>query len=157
MLLGMVACGGAQTPATEIESVRDMVQLEVDILATGIEREDSSLASQPVSAEFVMGNNVAIRYHSDGWNGSGIGKFRDFMEKVFDRHANIQQILNVREVFLSGDVAYARVYNEFSSVRTDRVPPEFYITDGWDLLIFERVDGGWQLRRWDEGEEPEAD
>ncbi|GEM_PF-2119358 len=148
--LALAACGGAATAPLDISEVRAALANSLSLLATGIEREDPLLASQPVSERFVMGGNIAVRYRDEGWSGEGIGSFRDFFASVFELHANIGQSLTLRDVELIGDVATARVHNEFVSSRVDRVPPENYTAAGWDWLVFEREAAGWLLISWDE-------
>lgn len=151
----LTACASSATAPLDIDEVRTALEANLDILATGIEREDPLLASQPVSEKFVMGGNIAVRYRDEEWSGEGIGSFREFFAGVFELHANIGQTLTLRDVELIGDVATARVHNEFVSSRVDRVPPENYTAAGWDWLVFEREAGGWRLISWEEAPAPE--
>lgn len=153
-ILGLSACGGAKTAPVDIAEVRTALDHAIKVIATGIEREDAVLASQPVSERFVMGNNVAVRYLDGGWSGEGIGKFRTFFDSVFEIHSNISQTFEVRDVNQVGDVAAVRVYNELVSSRVDRTPPENSTAAGWDWFIFERDSGQWLLIGWDEAPEP---
>jgi len=155
--LVLAACSGARSAPLDIAQVRAALTNEISILATGINREDPLLASQPVSPRFTMDGNIAMRYHQDGWDGEGIGKFREFFAKVFTVHANIDQRFEIRDVNLTGEVAYVRVYNDFLSSRTDVTPPENYTAAGWDWLVFELDGGQWLLIRWDEAPEPELE
>ena len=155
--LALGACSSAATAPLDIDEVRTALASSIGIIATGIEREDPLLASQPVSDRFTMGNNVAVRYRDQGWNDQwvGVGRFREFFTSVFEIHANIEQTLDLRDVELIGDVATARVHNEFLSSRVDRLPPENFTAAGWDYFVFEREAGGWRLLSWDEAPEPE--
>lgn len=157
MCLALAACSSAATAPVDIGEVRAALANSLGIIATGIAREDPLLASQPVSDRFTMGNNVAVRYLDQGWNEQwvGIGKFREFFSGVFEIHANIEQLLTLRDVELIGDVATARVRNEFISSRVDRLPPESFTATGWDWLVFEREAGGWRLISWEEAPAPE--
>ena len=150
LCLTLVACGNAGTAPLDLESVRAVLLAALDVLNTGVEREDPILASQPISDRFSMNNNIAVRYLDEGWTGKGAGKFREFFDEVFEIHANIEQQLVLIEVDLQGEVATARVGVDFSSLRVDRTPPENHTASGEDYFIFEREDGSWRLIRWDE-------
>jgi hypothetical protein len=154
--LALTGCFGSSAAPLDVGSVRSAIAAQIDRLRTGIEREDPLLASQIVSDRFVMNPNIGIRYLDDGWpdNGVGISAFRGFFADVFELHANIDQSFELRDVQLVGSVASARVYNQFFSSRTDRVPPEGYTASGWDWLIFELQGASWVLIRWDEAPAP---
>jgi hypothetical protein len=155
----LMACGSTSDVPLDITEVRVALIHQLGILATGINREDPMLASQPISERFRMDNNIAVRYHPDGWktNDEGVGKFREFFSKAFEIHANIDQRLELRDLELTGEVAAARVWNWFVSSRTDRTPPENFTASGWDWLVFELDSGVWRLISWDEAPEPEPE
>jgi len=152
--LVLTGCLSSTSIPLGIGEVRSALAANLLTLATGIEREDPLLASRIVSERFEMDNNIGIRYLDDGWSGTGIGAFREFFSKVFEVHANIDQRFDLRDVEQVGNVATARVFSEFFSSRTDRVPPEGYTASGWDWLIFELDGASWVLIRWDEAPLP---
>ena len=154
LLLLLTSCGGSTTSPTEIADVRTALEFQINVLALGIEREDSILASQAISEKFRMGSNVAVRYDEGGWSGSGIGKFREFFDDAFEIHSNIDQGLTILDIYLTGNVATARVHNEFLSSRVDWTPPDSFSAEGWDWMIFERDSGQWLLISWEEAPEP---
>lgn len=157
--LCLVLCTCSSSPGVplDIDAVRAALTYEIGIIATGINHEDPLLASQPVSPRFTMNENVAVRYHQGGWDGTGIGKYREFFAKVFTVHANIDQRFTIHDLSLNGEVAWVRVYNDFLSSRTDVTPPENYTAAGWDWLVFELDNGKWLLINWDEAPDPNAE
>jgi len=157
--LALTGCLGSSTLPLEVGDVRTALEANLHLLAIAFEREDPLLASQIISDRFEMDNNIGIRYLDEGWpdNATGISAFRQFFAKVFEVHANIDQSFMLRDVELVGNVATARVYSEFFSSRTDRVPPEGYTASGWDWLIFELEGTSWVLIRWDEAPGPPHD
>jgi len=154
--LALTGCLGSSAAPLDVGSVRSALAAQIETLVAGIEREDPLLASRIVSDRFVMNPNIGIRYLDEGWpeKDVGISAFREFFAKVFEVHANIDQSFELDDVQLVGTVASARVYSQFFSSRTDRVPPEGYTASGWDWLIFELQGASWVLIRWDEATTP---
>jgi len=153
-----IGCSGSHTVPTDVLGVRQVLQESLNLMAFGFEQEDYFLASQPVSERFTMNNNVAVRYHPDGWGEvQGVGKFREFLLKVFELHANIEQQFEITGVELNGELANANTNVIFNSARTDTVPPEAHTAPGEDLFIFEKENGAWKLIRWDEQPEHPED
>lgn len=162
LCLALSACGGAATAPVDIAAVRLLLEQDIAIIALGINREDAVLTSRPVSDRFIMGGNIAVRYLDQGWDGRGISAFRTFFggrDGVFDTHANIEQTLVLVDVALQGgELAEATVLSSFSSVRTDKSPPEIVpppIEPWRDLLVFQREGGAWRLINWDEAPLPD--
>ena len=156
MLLCLLACScsGSETAPVEIDEVRRVILQNIDIIEAGINGEDVFLASQPVSDQFTMDNNVATRYFNE-WQGEGVGAFRNFWSNVFIEDANIEFVLEMEGLELSGDIATALCTTDYTSQRPDIVPPEVKVATDNDYLQFERVRGRWLLRRWELRPEPD--
>jgi hypothetical protein len=147
--LAVAACGAESAPLEEAQ-VRDEIINELGILATGIEREDAILASQPIDDEFIMGGNVAIRYLAAGWSGKGVGSFRSFFAAAFAGMQNISQEFELDAINVNGSVTTCQVTGSFSGVQIDPVPPQNVNASGTDYMTFQRKGGQWLLVRWDE-------
>jgi len=150
MLFG---CGGSSTAAQEYDAVRLVILNNLAIIQHGINAEDIFLASQPVSDQFTMDNNVATRYAAE-WTGKGVGEFRNFWNGVFISSANIDFTIVLTELILSGDIATAYCSTNYTSQQPDIIPPEIKVSSENDFLQFERVAGQWLLRRWEAEPEP---
>jgi len=157
LCLALAACGGAGTAPLDETAVRALLTDELEIIAEGLNREDPVLASQPVSDLFVMGNNIAVRYLDAGWTGQGVGSYRAFFDASLAVYDNILQKFELTDLQVTGDVAVARVQQDFSAVRIDRAPPENVTASSEEYFIFEREDGAWLLIRWDEVPPPPED
>ncbi|MCB1219733.1 MAG: hypothetical protein H7A35_11765 [Planctomycetales bacterium] len=161
MLLGLLAilpagCTSSYSAPLEIEDVRSVLEHNIRLIEAGINGEDVFLASQPISEQFTMDNNVAVRYSSE-WTGEGVGSFRNFWAKVFEDNANIQFELVMVGLELDGDIATAHCTSDYTSQMPDIVPPEVRVATDNDYLQFERQNGEWLLRRWEFRPDPEPD
>lgn len=147
VLAASAGCGTSSTPTTADE-VRAFAQQSLDLIATGLQREDAMLASTPASDGFTMDNNVAIRYLDAGWNGAGVGAMRSFFDDAFQVQQNISQTFHIVSFHLVGDVASVVVTSDYSSVRVDKTPPENTTASTEDILVFQLEPEGWRLYRW---------
>jgi len=157
------ACSASSAPLNEDE-VHSQILTELEVISTGLEREDALLASQPIDDKFVMGGNVAIRYLDAGWSGEGVGAYRNFFASAFVTLQNISQEFSIDALDVNGAVATCQITGSFSGVRVDLVPPQNVNASGTDYMTFQRKGGQWLLVRWDEvppaeppAEEPPAE
>jgi hypothetical protein len=144
----LIGCAGSGTAPLQFDEVRAVVLHNLSIIETGINAEDIFLASQPISDQFTMDNNVATRYSTE-WTGVGVGEFRNFWNRVFLDNANIEFRVELTELELSGDIATALCNTDYAAQRPDVVPPEIRVATDSDYLQFERSGGRWLLRRWE--------
>lgn len=151
VLLG--GCAGSGTAPLQIDEVRAVILHNLSIIQTGINAEDIFLASQPVSGQFTMDNNVATRYSFE-WIGVGVGEFRNYWNWVFIDNANIEFTIELISLELSGDIATALCTTDYAAQRPDVVPAEIKVATDSDYLQFERSGGRWLLRRWEVSSEP---
>ena len=148
-LLLLAACSSGGAP-TETPEVRGVVETHLAVLANGIVLENSSLASQPVSERFIMGDNVGTRYRDNGWDGRGVQDFRDYWDSVFKVHENISINFIIESLDVNGEVATAVVSSKYSGVKVNTTPPESFTADGFDYMIWQLEDRGWRLITWEE-------
>ena len=152
-LAGLAGCGASSSPLDPVQ-LRGLLSSELTILATGLERQDPQLASEPINDNFSMDNNVAVRYQDTAWAGTGPSAFLTFVNSVFTLQANITVSLDLQDVQQTGDVATATVHVVWNSTRTDSVPPGHYTSDSTDYFFFRRRAAGWRLLRWQETPAP---
>ena len=158
LLLLLLGCGSSTTAPLEADAVRSVILANLAIIEAGFNSEDIFLASQPISDQFTLDNNVATRY-GQPWPEAdrGPGKFRDYLNFVFQLNANIEFSLVLTDLDLSGDIATAHCSTDYASQRPDVIPPEIQVATTDDFLQFEREGGRWLLRRWEVQPEPVHD
>lgn len=152
LILLAAGCGSSSAPVVN-PNVRQVLESHLAILANGIVREDALLASQPISERFQMGNNVAVRYRNNEWEGRGIQRFRDYWDSVFDITENISITFEIEDDDLNGEVVTTIVNVEYSGVLTNRTPPESTTATGRDYLVWQLERDGWRLISWAEAPE----
>jgi ketosteroid isomerase-like protein len=148
--IAVSGCGSARTAPLDLEAVRSSLTAALQQLDAGINREDPLLASRIVSRLFVMDSNISIRYLDAPWEGQGRVTFRDFFTAVSNNHANMFHQIEITDIELSGEIAIVRADVSLNSTRIDRSPPESYLAEGEDLLVFQREAGSWLLIDWAE-------
>jgi len=146
-------CGTSGAPS-DPQTVRDLLDYQLFVIQTGIEREDLSMASTPIGDRFTLANDVCARYADRNWEGRGPQSFRSFLNDSFNLHANIDFELTLVDVVQQGDLATATVQSAWRSQRTDSVPPGQYVTHDEDYFFFQREGAGWRLLRWQATPDP---
>jgi hypothetical protein len=152
-VLVLAGCGTGGAPV-DPQSVRDLLDYQLFVIQTGMEREDIALASTPIDERSTMDNNVCARYADRNWDGRGPQSFRSFLNDAFNLHANIDCELLLKDVVLEGDLATATVEATWHSQRTDTVPPGQYAAENDDYFFFQRSGAAWRLLRWQETPDP---
>lgn len=150
----LAGCAGGSGAPLDPVTVREVIDYQLYVIQTGMEREDPALASTPISDRFSMANEVSARYTDANWEGRGPSGFRGFLADTFDLHANISFELLLIDVIQEGDLATATVEANWRSQRTDSVPPGQYISEEVDYFFFERTGAAWRLLRWQETPDP---
>lgn len=154
-ILGLMLCACSTHGAPlDPQQVRQLLDYQLFVLQTGLEREDIALASSPIDDRFTMANSVCARYADRNWEGRGPSSFRNFANDCFNLHANISCELILIEVQQDGDLATALVEATWRSQRTDNVPPGQYFVQEQDYFFFQRKGSAWRLLRWQETPDP---
>jgi hypothetical protein len=155
LLLLAGGCGASSAPRDPVQ-LRGLLEHELVLLQTGLERQDALLASSPVDDAFTMDPNVAVRYLDKAFEGNGPSAFLAYTNKVFALHANISLSLTLIDLQQTDDLATATVHVVWNSQRTDTVPPGHYTADNMDYFFFRRHPAGWRLLNWKEIPAPAA-
>jgi hypothetical protein len=153
LILALAGCSTGGAPV-DPQSVRELLDYQLFVIQTGMERENVQLASTPIDDRFTMDSNVCIRYSDLGWDGRGPQSFRSFLSNTFNLHANIGFELILKDMVQEGDLATATVQTSWRSQRTDIVPPGQYAVETDDYFFFQRSGAAWRLLRWQETPDP---
>lgn len=159
LCLALAACSGSSGTADDLASVRAVALDALALLAEGLQREDTALASQPIGERFAMGPNVGL-WGGEQMAGAGVGPFRAYLVSLFAVNANISCKLVLQDLQPQpdpgkqttgvGDVVWATVKVTFNSVHVSSAPPQNFTAEETDYFVFERDNGAWLLERWDE-------
>jgi hypothetical protein len=155
LLLALSGCTASSADPSDASSVRSAVEAALSLIELGLEREDATLASQPVDEEFILGGNVSLRYSDTAWTGRGIGPFRGFFAGSFVSRGNVEQDFEVTELDVAGEIAQATIATRYSALRLDRSPPENLVAEATDRMVFQLRRGAWRLIGWDTLAAPE--
>jgi ketosteroid isomerase-like protein len=160
-LLGLLAVWTLSACSThgaplDHSNVREVVDYQLFVLQTGVERGDIALASLPIDDRFTMDNTVAARYSDRNWEGRGQSSFRSFLNDTFNLHGNIEFELQLGNLQQDGNLATATVNASWRSQRKDSIPPGQYLSIETDYMLFQRKGSAWRLLRWQQTPDPAA-